>query len=101
MPKNLPRLSRASIRRAAALLLAALVALILARLAGPKGRPAPGARSAKSEHCLVTHVYDGDTIEADGCRKVRLIGVDALDGYEQERTRGQAEDLVSRPGNIY
>ncbi len=39
----------------------------------------------------VTHVYDGDTIEVSGVGKVRLIGIDAMDGHNAERMFSQSQ----------
>jgi micrococcal nuclease len=56
---------------------------LLAR--GPASAPArPGNEGA------VTYVYDGDTIEVAGVGKVRLLGIDAMDDYNRERTEEQA-----------
>ncbi|MFW6189283.1 MAG: thermonuclease family protein [Planctomycetota bacterium] len=61
-------------------LLAAGVTGVLQREANT--RPAATAR--------VTHVYDGDTIEAAGVGKVRLQGIDAMDGFDRDHMRAQA-----------
>ena len=42
---------------------------------------------------VVTHVYDGDTVEVAGWGKVRLIGVDTLDGHNEEKMYRQARRL--------
>ncbi|MCK4374163.1 MAG: thermonuclease family protein [Candidatus Brocadiae bacterium] len=39
----------------------------------------------------VTHVYDGDTIEVSGVGKVRLIGIDAMDGHNADRMSSQSQ----------
>lgn len=39
----------------------------------------------------VTHVYDGDTIEVSGVGKVRMIGIDAMDGDNAERMLSQSQ----------
>lgn len=41
----------------------------------------------------VTHVVDGDTLEVAGVGTVRLIGIDALDAHNRERTTEQATAL--------
>lgn len=75
-------------------LAAAVVALLVAldRLAQSPSRAAGGV------DCRVTVVYDGDTVQVDGGWKVRLIGIDALDAHNEEKTRQQARDLgLSQP----
>lgn len=66
------------------LLILALAALAVANLVteAPAARPATQGR--------VNRVYDGDTIEVQRVGKVRMIGIDAFDGYAEERTRQQA-----------
>ena len=48
----------------------------------------------------VTHVYDGDTIEVAGVGKVRLIGVDAMDGVNQKRTASQSAYYEMAPERV-
>jgi micrococcal nuclease len=40
----------------------------------------------------VTYVYDGDTIEVSGVGKVRILGIDAMDGYNMQRAGEQAHE---------
>jgi len=92
---------RATRRLARRLLVALIVALVVA-LAGPRfvSAPAPTAArkppsagvpvEAPARSGTVTRVYDGDTIEVSGVGKVRLIGIDAPDGYNLERALSQA-----------
>ncbi|MCK4283001.1 MAG: thermonuclease family protein [Candidatus Brocadiae bacterium] len=61
-----------------------------------------GAQGAPELHALgdvaqqsdaprsVTWVYDGDTIEVKGIGKVRFIGIDAMDGHNEDRMMSQA-----------
>jgi micrococcal nuclease len=81
----MPRSPRGWIPLAAALL-AALV-IVLSRLS-----TTPLSLSADVPH-TVTTVFDGDTVQLDGQFKVRLIGIDAMDSYNQDKVRRQAEDL--------
>ena len=69
---------------AAVLLMTALIGL-LAR------SPSPAAARLGNQG-VVTYVYDGDTVEVAGVGKVRLLGIDAMDGYNAERTAEQARD---------
>lgn len=76
------------------LLAAAVVALlvVLDRLAqSPSG-------AAGGVDCRVSVVYDGDTVQVDSGWKVRLIGIDAPDAHNEEKTRRQARELgLSQP----
>ncbi|KPK63057.1 MAG: hypothetical protein AMK73_05425 [Planctomycetes bacterium SM23_32] len=75
-------------RLISALLAGVLVLLALAVLRQtPTGRQGAASGTAVG---TVTFVYDGDTVEVAGVGKVRLIGVDALDAYNEERTLSQA-----------
>ena len=65
------------------LLLAALIGL----LAHSSSQAPPAERGDEG---TVTYVYDGDTIEVAGVGKVRLLGIDAMDDYNQDRTAEQA-----------
>jgi endonuclease YncB( thermonuclease family) len=68
---------------------ALVVLLVFAPSPGAPGEPR--VEVARPPHRgTVTRVYDGDTVEVWGAGKVRLIGVDAMDGYNEERTAGQA-----------
>ncbi len=50
----------------------------------------PHTRPDGSVRGRVSQVYDGDTVEVEGVGDVRILGIDALDGYEQARTKDQA-----------
>ncbi len=79
--------------------LALALAVIAAQLkpAAPAARPGSeteaGAGTASFVKAGVERVYDGDTIEASGVGKVRLIGIDAMDGYNLERALSQARSF--------
>ncbi len=51
--------------------------------------PAPGHEPSEG---TVTYVYDGDTVEVSGVGKVRIIGIDAMDGYNMRRAEEQSRD---------
>jgi micrococcal nuclease len=57
----------------------------------PRGVTEQGAAPGASVVGAVTRIYDGDTFEVAGVGTVRLIGVDAMDAYRQERTASQSE----------
>jgi len=76
----------------AVLLLAALLGVL------PKGTARKTARPAGTGR--VTYVYDGDTIEVAGVGKVRLIGIDAMDGYNADRTAGQSRRYGMSPERV-
>ncbi len=63
------------------------------RSAGRRTEPLYGADTLEASRAAthrVLRVYDGDTIEVAGVGKVRLIGIDAMDGYKEEKTARQA-----------
>jgi micrococcal nuclease len=68
-----------------ALLLVALIGLLAGK--SPTSAPASGRPGNEG---VVTYVYDGDTVEVAGVGKVRLLGIDAMDDYNLERTAEQA-----------
>jgi len=75
--------------RRRALIIGALatgIVLLLAGLEALQRLPAAG-------ECVVTYVYDGDTLEVNDRDRVRLIGVDALDEHKESRLRRQAAQL--------
>ena len=77
------------LKRLAPLMVVALLlvgVLNAARVSCSAGIPA-------TQKGVVTRVYDGDTIEVRGAGKVRLIGVDALDGHNDDKIREQARRL--------
>jgi len=78
-------------RRSTKLVGLALGLLLLAAALVLSSRPvtAPPARLPLTGR--VTRVYDGDTIEVAGVGKVRLIGIDAMDGYNERRMLEQAQ----------
>lgn len=90
-------LSKRMMRR----LVVALVVGVILALAGPRlkapAAPAvpepPTAVSGRTDETggTVTRVYDGDTIEVSGVGRVRLLGIDAPDGYNLERALAQAQ----------
>jgi len=86
-----------SSRRSSALLTALLGALILALLAVLEHMSRSDTRELSG---VVTRVYDGDTVEVDGYRKVRLLGIDALDAHEPRRTAQQAAQLGLSEGEV-
>jgi micrococcal nuclease len=71
----------------AALVLAAILVAVLLR---NEERPGASLPAGIGGTHAVTRVYDGDTIEVEGFGKVRLLGIDAMDGYEEARTERQA-----------
>ena len=96
---------RARRRLIAALAAGFIIAILLAVLPrseivrAPGGAPADesGAGGVVAE---VIRVYDGDTIEVRGVGKVRLIGIDALDGYNQDRMTAQALQYGMPPATV-
>jgi len=84
-PGRMPRSPRGWIAVAAALLAAFVI--VLSRLG-----TTPPLLSADVPH-TVTSVFDGDTVQLDGQFKVRLIGIDTMDSYSQDKVRRQAEEL--------
>ncbi len=48
----------------------------------------------------VQRVYDGDTFDVVGFGRVRVLGVDALDGHNQDRTMQQAAALGIGPERV-
>jgi len=72
--------------------IATVLAIVLAqvKLSSPSAPAGSGSGTAVLVKAGVTHVYDGDTIEVMGVGKVRLIGIDAMDGYNLERALSQA-----------
>jgi len=71
---------------------AVFVGLIVAALLSLISRPAPTAPPQVTLPAFgsVTRVYDGDTVEVEGVGRVRLIGIDAMDSYNEDRLRDQA-----------
>ena len=49
---------------------------------------------------VVTHVYDGDTVEVAGVGKVRLLGIDALDSWNRDRASEQSRRLGIPIGSV-
>jgi micrococcal nuclease len=77
------RLKNAVILVIVGVLLAAAIGLLAQQLgpaAPPEARPG-----------VVTRVYDGDTVDVSRAGRVRLLGIDALDAHNRERTAEQAE----------
>jgi len=76
--------------------IALAIALIVAqlRLISPSApssvRSGSVPAASASIQAGVSYVYDGDTIEATGVGKVRLIGIDAMDDYNMERALSQS-----------
>ena len=70
----------------------ALVGLVVVAGAGLLLWPARDRRAAAPETLggVVRFAYDGDTVEVVGVGKVRLIGIDAMDGYNVEKMLGQS-----------
>lgn len=64
--------------------------LLLAALIGLLARSPSSAPARPGNEGVVSYVYDGDTIEVAGVGKVRLLGIDAMDDYNLERTAEQA-----------
>ena len=79
---------------AAGIIVAGLMALIF-RPVAERHAPQPPAAPARAQQSdaprSVTWVYDGDTIEVKGIGKVRFIGIDAMDGYNEDRMMSQAQ----------
>ncbi|MHC4788725.1 MAG: thermonuclease family protein [Planctomycetota bacterium] len=92
-------MSRKSGRRlAAGVLFGVLVAValgILGRTTSP--RPAPGRGALEG---TVSEVYDGDTVEVRGLGPVRLIGIDAMDQMNEERTLSQSQRYGMRVDRV-
>jgi micrococcal nuclease len=59
-------------------------------LSGVRRRPSPAGSAPPASEGTVTRAYDGDTLEVSGIGKVRLIGIDALDGHSTDRMAGQS-----------
>jgi len=77
---------------AAVLVLAALLGLLpVGTQRAPARTPSEGA---------VTYVYDGDTIEVAGAGKVRIIGIDAMDGYNMSRAAEQSRSYGMPLGTV-
>lgn len=74
-------------------MLVVLVALVAGLLALTGRFHTPPTGGLERTDCVVTHVYDGDTVQVDDYRKVRLIGIDALDAHNEEKRRRQAAEL--------
>ena len=73
-------------------LVGALVAgLIVAAVLGLVSRRGGTGVTTLPASGTVTYVYDGDTVEVPGVGKVRLIGIDALDGRNLERMTSQSQ----------
>ena len=68
----------------------AVVVLLLGALLELLTREPPAAPAGTPTEGAVTYVYDGDTIEVAGVGKVRIIGIDAMDGYNMERAAQQS-----------
>jgi micrococcal nuclease len=80
-------------RLVGAVLLALLFAGLVGVLRGPAAQRESPRRSeaARPRAARVTYVYDGDTVEVEGIGKVRLIGIDAMDAHDPDRTYEQRE----------
>jgi len=74
------RLRKALFLLAAGVLLTAVIG-VLARQRGPVAPATAG---------VVTRVYDGDTVDVSRAGRVRLLGIDALDAYNEQRRASQA-----------
>lgn len=89
--------SRAQRRLVYALLVGVVVMGLISllsrgRAAKPRMEGPAGSGSLASPPTgMVTYVYDGDTVEVRGIGKVRLIGIDAMDGHNEDRTAQQSE----------
>ena len=68
-------------------LIAAMIVLAVTRVVKLPTSAAPLSEGT------VARVYDGDTVEVRGCGKVRLLGIDTLDGYNANRMHEQAAHL--------
>jgi len=68
----------------------AVAVLLFAGLLGLLTREPPAAPAHAPSEGAVTYVYDGDTVEVAGVGKVRIIGIDAMDGYNMERAAEQS-----------
>jgi micrococcal nuclease len=56
----------------------------------PRVPSAPLPEEGETLSGVVEFVYDGDTLDVTGVGKVRVIGIDALDGHNAERMLGQS-----------
>jgi len=84
-------MARSSLRRLAnTLAFFVLVAGFLLVLLLPRVPPQPAPEEAETLSGVVSYVYDGDTLEVVGVGKVRVIGIDALDGHNAERMLSQS-----------
>ncbi len=68
----------------------AIAVLVFVGLLSLLTRPLPQAPAHEPSEGTVTYVYDGDTVEVSGVGKVRIIGIDAMDGYNVQRTAEQS-----------
>lgn len=76
------------------LVLALFLTLIHSLTRQPPPPPAGEATSpGETTTATADHVYDGDTLRLHSGRKVRLLGIDALDSHNENRLREQAWQL--------
>jgi len=84
-----------SMRRIVATLVAAAVLASILSYQSTWRHPAPETTSV-----TVSHVYDGDTFEAAGLGKVRLLGIDTLDAYNEDKAARQASEFGLAPQQV-
>lgn len=85
------RMARSSRRRfARALVWFVVLAGLVLLLPWPDLSPPPRPEQGETLSGVVGRVYDGDTLEVAGVGKVRVLGIDALDGHNREKTQGQS-----------
>lgn len=83
--------SVAAARRGDTLVILIAGAVLIGLFTVVSGLDAPRPSPASEVRGPVSHVYDGDTIEVAGVRKrIRLIGVDALDAHNETKAGRQA-----------
>ncbi|MHC4592131.1 MAG: thermonuclease family protein [Planctomycetota bacterium] len=70
--------------------MAGLIGALSLPAARVRGRPSAASSAPPADEGTVTRAYDGDTLEVSGIGKVRLIGIDALDGHNTDRMAGQS-----------
>jgi micrococcal nuclease len=84
-------MARRSLRRAVHLaVFCALVAGLILALQRPRVPRQPGPGQAEARSGVVSLVYDGDTLDVRGVGKVRILGIDAMDGHNAEKMASQS-----------
>jgi len=84
----------------AVVFLAILAGYLIVLLQPRTPRPPEPAGKAEAVSGFVTHVYDGDTVDVDGVGKVRVLGIDAPDGYSAEKMLSQSRSYGLTTGQV-